>query len=246
MLELVQELLLKNSKMRAAGLQWRIQKISRRRRLGLIGLALFVLIFTNWSDSSAPAEIRGRAACILGGSNYENIVVFLTGPSVSVPRSPRKPAVIDQRGLRFSPHVLPVVPGTTVAFPNSDPIRHNVFSASEVCLFNLGIYGPGITRTITLNRTGVVEVLCNVHPEMLAYILVLDTLHLTRLDRRGCFQFTKITPGRYQLNFWCEHRGFIARDLVVRGGQIRKIEAMLHRDEVKENGRTIPLRPKEN
>lgn len=204
-----------------------------------------MLIFISSFDLSAPAEISGLATCTLDGPSNENIVVFLTGPSLSAPRPPAAPVVIDQHGLRFTPHVLPVAPGTRVAFLNSDPIRHSVFSASEACLFNLGTYGPGITRTITLNRTGVVDVLCNVHPEMSAYILVLDSPYFTRLDQRGSFQFTKITAGPYELNFWCEHRGSISRDLLVKGGQIRKIEAVLHRDEVKENGRAIPLRPKE-
>lgn len=115
---------------------------------------------------------------------------------------PKEAAVMDQRELRFVPHVLPIQVGATVEFPNSDPISHNVFSISEAKRFNLGLYQRGTKRRIKFDQAGVVELLCNVHLEMSAYILVLKNPYFARTGSDGTYRIAGVPAGRYRLRCW--------------------------------------------
>ncbi|MDA2926288.1 carboxypeptidase regulatory-like domain-containing protein [Acidobacteria bacterium AH-259-G07] len=194
-------------------------------------MLLFVALLAGILAPGQPARIEGIAVCTPGAPR-ENVVVFLTGNQPTELEPPKDPVLLDQRRLRFTPHVLPIVRGTTVAFPNSDRIRHNVFSASETRMFNLGTYPFGVVRTVTFDKPGVVELLCNVHLEMSAHILVLETPYFSSTDSRGFFRIAGVVPGVYSLNFWCEHRGFISQELVLRSGQTSTLQAILHANEV--------------
>ncbi len=110
-------------------------------------------------------------------------------------------AKMDQQNKLFHPHVLPVVQGTTVEFLNGDDLQHNVFGvgADE---FNLGSFGKGLVREHTFNKTGEVDVLCNVHPEMEAFILVLENPFFSQVDSSGRFHIANVPPGSYVLKAW--------------------------------------------
>ncbi len=112
-------------------------------------------------------------------------------------------AQMDQKNKVFVPYLLPVVQGTTVEFHNSDNLQHNVFGvgADE---FNLGTYGLGASKGITFNKLGEVDILCNVHPEMGGYILVLQNPYFARLDSGGKFRIAGVPPGDYVLKVWYE------------------------------------------
>jgi plastocyanin len=112
-------------------------------------------------------------------------------------------AAMDQKNKLFVPYVLPVVQGTTVEFHNSDNLQHNVFGvgADE---FNLGTYGGGASKGIAFNKPGEVDILCNVHPEMGGYILVLQNPYFARLDSSGKFRIAGVPPGDYVLKVWYE------------------------------------------
>ncbi|MGB9106015.1 MAG: plastocyanin/azurin family copper-binding protein, partial [Terriglobales bacterium] len=86
--------------------------------------------------------------------------------------TPDRVVLMDQKSLRFVPHVLAIQVGTTVEFANSDPLAHNVFSISSPKRFNLGLYGRGTSRRMKFDQPGVVQLLCNVHQEMSAFIVV--------------------------------------------------------------------------
>ncbi len=116
-------------------------------------------------------------------------------------------ATIDQRGLRFVPHVLVVRVGTTVNFPNSDPLAHNVFSISPAKRFNLGLYGRGTVRHIRFDRPGVVQLLCNVHQEMSAFIVVVKNPYYARPDEDGSFRIAGVPAGKHRLRCWHERLG---------------------------------------
>jgi plastocyanin len=140
----------------------------------------------------------------------------------SVPfEPPVRPAVMDQRGLEFIPHVLPVLLGTRVAFVNSDPVGHNVFSASAPKPFNLGTYPSGVSRYVTFDRPGVMEILCNVHPEMVAYILVLETPYFTLTDEQGRYRIRDLPPGSHSAWVWCEVQGSRSRPVQLGPGVTR-------------------------
>ena len=110
-------------------------------------------------------------------------------------------AVMDQQNKLFNPYVLPVLVGTTVEFRNSDSLQHNVFGvgADE---FNLGNWTKGISRQQTFNKPGDVSILCNVHPEMEAHILVLQNPYFARPDKSGKFLISNVPPGEYVLRAW--------------------------------------------
>lgn len=108
---------------------------------------------------------------------------------------------MDQQNKVFLPFVLPVVQGTTVEFNNGDDLTHNVFGvgADE---FNLGNWTKGIVREHSFNKLGEVSILCNVHPEMEAYILVLQNPYFAHPDGGGKFRIVGVPPGEYVVKAW--------------------------------------------
>lgn len=131
--------------------------------------------------------------------------------------------IVDQKNLMFVPHVLPVLVGTTVDFHNGEEpsggraINHNIFSPSSTARFDLGTYGYGLSRSVTFDKPGVVTLLCNVHPEMCAYILVLETPYFTLTDREGSYRLEGVPPGRYVLKAWHPLLRPDSREVVVSG-----------------------------
>ena len=112
---------------------------------------------------------------------------------------------MDQKNLAFIPRVLPVARGTIVEFTNSDDVQHNVFSPSPISgKFNLGTYGPGATHTVTLDQPGDVRVLCNIHMEMEAHILVLDGPYFATVAQDGSYQVADVPAGAYTVKIWHE------------------------------------------
>ncbi len=124
---------------------------------------------------------------------------------------------MDQRLRVYTPHVLVVMKGQQVHFPNSDLVRHNVFSASKVHRFNLGIYPRGEQKEETFDQTGVIALLCNVHPEMSGYIVVVDTPWSVVVGADGTFRIDAIPPGNYELVAWHEGLAELRRPIELRG-----------------------------
>lgn len=137
-----------------------------------------------------------------------NFVVYLdeVPPARIVPLA-EKPAVrprfvMDQKGLTFVPHVLPILAGSTVEFPNSDPVYHNVFSFSKTRTFDLGRYPTGRSKAITFNQPGLVKVYCDMHSQMNAFILVLANPYFTLSDENGNYAIRDIPAGVYKAKAW--------------------------------------------
>jgi plastocyanin len=119
-----------------------------------------------------------------------------------LPPSPAR-ATMVQKGKMFTPHVLAVSSGTTVDFPNFDPIFHNAFSSYSGQIFDVGLYPPGTSRAVRFTRPGVLRIFCNIHPAMSAIILVLDTPWFAKTARDGSFAMN-VPPGGYELNVFHE------------------------------------------
>jgi plastocyanin len=117
---------------------------------------------------------------------------------------PAAAVVLDQINLVFVPHVLPVLAGTTVAFPNNDTVRHNVFSPSPAKRFNLGTYAQKVTKHVVFDQPGVVALLCNVHAEMSAYVVVTETPYFAVTNAAGEYTIPNVPPGSYVLKAWHE------------------------------------------
>lgn len=113
-------------------------------------------------------------------------------------------AAMAQRNEQFSPHVLAVAAGSSVDFPNNDPIYHNVFSLSSARSFDLGRYAQGTSKSVRFNSAGVVQVFCHIHADMSGFILVYDHPFFVTPDADGRFTLDGIPPGEYQLVAWHE------------------------------------------
>ncbi|GAB63458.1 MAG: hypothetical protein DWB56_01380 [Candidatus Jettenia sp.] len=118
---------------------------------------------------------------------------------------PTEHAVMDQKNMAFIPHVLPIVKGTTVDFLNSDSVQHNVYSPDVVAdNMNLGTWLKGEVRSFTFHKSGIASIRCNVHVDMLAYILVLQNPYFARVSNDGSFSITDVPPGEYTVKLWSE------------------------------------------
>jgi hypothetical protein len=109
---------------------------------------------------------------------------------------------MTQQDETFRPHVLPVVRGTSVAFPNADDVYHNVFSLSSAMNFDLGRYPKGSSRSLTFGKSGRVDVFCHIHSDMNAIVLVLDNPYFTSPDAKGHFVIDSVPPGDYVTIGW--------------------------------------------
>jgi plastocyanin len=111
-------------------------------------------------------------------------------------------ARMDQRHEAFVPHVLAITTGTTVEFPNSDPFFHNVFSLSKTKSFDLGRYPAGKSRAVRFDRPGIVQVFCEIHSHMSAYILVFAHRFFSLTDAAGTYRLEQVPPGTYTVVVW--------------------------------------------
>lgn len=137
-------------------------------------------------------------------SRIHSVVVYLV-PTAGPTLAPPTPVTVemDQRGLRFVPSVIAVTPGSTVHFPNSDPLMHNVFSPGQrTGGFDLGTYGTSERRSFTFREEGAHVILCHVHPEMAAYVVVVAAPYRTVSDSAGRYQLVDVAPGTYRLRTW--------------------------------------------
>ena len=174
--------------------------------------------FRIYSDAGAPAVAPRDAET----SALRGVVVYLEG----VPRSAHpvthgatpSAARMEQKDERFAPRVLPVVAGTTVAFPNTDPIFHNVFSLSGAKAFDLGRYPRGESRSVRFDKPGVVQVFCHIHSDMRAVVLVLDSPAFAVPGDDGRYALDGVPPGEYVLVAWHERAQPIRRKVRVTAG----------------------------
>ncbi|MGV3520720.1 hypothetical protein [Luteitalea sp.] len=126
---------------------------------------------------------------------------------------------MDQRNETFVPHVLAIRTGTTVDFPNSDRIYHNVFSLSPTRRFDLGRYAVGRSKAVRFDRPGVVRVFCDIHSHMSAFILVFSHRYFAVTQPDGTFQLPPVPAGTYMLASWYEGEVRANRQVVVRSGE---------------------------
>jgi plastocyanin len=147
------------------------------------------------SDSRIDAVTRQK--------DFSGVVVSAQPVSAEILARPPGHAAMEQKGKTFTPHVLPIMAGTTVDFPNFDPIFHSAFSSYSGQIFDVGLYPPGTSRSVRFIRPGVVRVFCNIHPAMSAIILVLDTPWFISTAKNGSFEMN-VPPGEYELSIFHE------------------------------------------
>jgi plastocyanin len=172
-------------------------------RTAVIFIALAVLAGDARSKPSS-GTVKGAVIVTANGkpkADKKGVVIYLE----NVPGTPPKPknnAVIKQREKQFDPPLTIVVKGTTVDFPNEDKIFHNVFSVSRPARFDLGLYKSGTAKSVEMKRAGTVDVYCNIHPEMIAKVKVLDNAYYTITGSDGAFKIENVPPGEYPVVAW--------------------------------------------
>ncbi|HWB85569.1 MAG TPA: carboxypeptidase regulatory-like domain-containing protein [Bryobacteraceae bacterium] len=146
---------------------------------------------------SRDAEVRKH-------NDYSGVVLWLLCAEGPTPLAAAKRVEMIQKDKRFTPHVLAIPLGSTVEFPNFDPIFHSAFSNFSGQPFDVGLYPPGSSKSVTFRHSGIVRVFCNIHPTMSAIIAVLRTPWYTVTPSSGRFSVTGVPPGDYQLHVFHE------------------------------------------
>jgi len=146
------------------------------------------------------------------------VVVYLEGAVPAADESAGHTPQIQQVDRRFMPDLVVVPVGSTVSFPNMDPIFHNIYSLSKAKTFDLGAYDKGETRKVTFPKAGIVEVYCHLHPNMAATVVVTPNHWYARPDRAGQYQIHNVPPGQYTLVAWHKSAGFFRKTIVVESG----------------------------
>jgi plastocyanin len=151
-------------------------------------------------------------------SRRRSVVYLETAPREAFDARQEPRARVDQRNEAFVPHVLAIVAGTTVDFPNNDVTFHNVFSLSKTQPFDLGRYPAGRSRSVRFDRPGIVRVFCDIHSHMSAFILVFAHRYFAVTDEEGRYRLENVPPGRYTVVAWHETAPSQSRTIVVSEG----------------------------
>lgn len=156
--------------------------------------------------------------------DYSGVVVWLeplgNWAAQTVAPPPPVQAEMAQKDKTFQPHVLAIPLGSTVSFPNFDPVFHNAFSNFNGQIFDVGLYRPGSSRTVRFELPGVVRVFCNIHPRMSAVIVVLKNRYFGVSTKTGAFEIPGAPAGEYQLHIFHERASeeslqFLERRIIV-------------------------------
>jgi plastocyanin len=163
----------------------------------LAGLAVLAILAVPRGAARAEPSGRVTGAATVTESDGKpagaaDVIVYMVG--FSEPAS-NQVTTIAQRGRKFVPDLVAITVNERIAFPNNDPFLHNVFSQSGARKFDLGSFKGGETKERLFPEAGVVDVYCNIHPEMAATILVLPNRRHTRVDASGRFVLEGVPPG---------------------------------------------------
>lgn len=166
-----------------------------------------------------PGTITGKVKC-RRVRHSGDAIVYIEKVGDNKYDAPTEHGVVDQMNLVFVPHVLAVQKGTTVDFPNNDQVRHNVFSPPDCCnQFNLGTYDVGSSKPVNFDASCEVPLLCNVHAEMSAFVVVIDNPYFGVTAKDGSFKIENVPPGTYKLKTWHEKLRTEEQEVKVEGGK---------------------------
>jgi plastocyanin len=152
----------------------------------------------------------------------KDFIVYIDGAMTNVTFSTPTKDVITQKDAMFHPHVMPVVVGTEVRWPNKDDIFHNVFSISDAKNFDLGLYKDPEIGKITFDKAGRVDVFCSIHSQMNCVILVLQNPFFAATDSKGAYRISNIPGGTYKVKAWHERLpGQVKEITIPEDGEVR-------------------------
>lgn len=168
----------------------------------VLACAICLLMVFLWTTIAQAGTIVGNVKA-RGVKSPQGVVVYMDHKHAGRVSTEGKTATLDQFSMVFVPRILPVTVGTTVNILNSDDVPHTAFTPSEVGdKFDSGIMVKGDAQSFTFNKPGVIPVLCALHPEMEAYIVVLKNPLYAVSDEKGNFEFTNVSAGTHRLSTW--------------------------------------------
>ena len=168
------------------------------------------------ASSLDAAAVTGRVSFLTkrGQKPAPNETLISLEPAAKGAKKPAAAFSMTTRGKAFLPHVLAIPAGSTISFPNEDPISHNLFSLTPGYTFDLGLYRKGPGKTHRFDAPGVVNVYCNIHPNMSAVVHVMSTPYYGFADANGDYSFD-VPAGKYRVTAWNEQGGSAAADIEV-------------------------------
>ena len=180
-----------------------------------------LLLALGFTSLAWAGEIKGKVT-VHGLRSAENIAVYVDAIAGKTFTPPAQHAIEDQRKMTFIPHVLVVLQGTTVDFLNSDPVGHNVYwpsvSGNKKLQHNLGTWPQGVKKSFAFNDLGVASLLCNVHPEMSGYVVVVPTPYFAVTNKEGEFEIKDVPAGHYTVKTWSEEGKPVTQGVDVAAG----------------------------
>jgi len=177
------------------------------------------------AGAAPPATVRGTVV-VKGQKTNADAVVTLEAPGLKT-TPPAEPLQIDQKGFRFIPHITVTVPGGTVRFLNNDPEPHNVYSPEG--RYNLGTWPPKETRDHKFEAPGIYSQLCNIHPDMLGFVVVVPTPYFAVTDAAGAFEIKGVPAGKYTLVVWHEKKDGLEQEVTVQAGKPLALDLVVER-----------------
>lgn len=181
-------------------------RIASVRTAVIFLLLWFVQVHAQTATVTVKVAVQHAGGGATGSSaDSSNVVLWLTplDTPAAMPVHENKYRLVQQH-KQFHPHVLVVPVGSAVEFPNLDPFFHNVFSLYKGKRFDLGLYEAGKSRVVRFERPGVSFVFCNIHSDMSAYVIAVETPYFAVTDARGQATIPDVLAGRYQLEVWYE------------------------------------------
>jgi len=170
----------------------------------VVGIVLLLAVGGLMSDAGISGRIVILEKDNKPSPDLSDAVLYLEAPASVATAGKPVTVEIAITDKTYAPHVVVVPVGSTVRFPNHDPFNHNVFSVSEPNSFDLGLYGRGEAKSHTFDHPGLVRVYCNVHPRMVAYVLVMENRYFAQPSNDGSFTIDNVPAGRYRLHVWHE------------------------------------------
>jgi len=190
-------------------------------RAVLLAAICFVPLLFN--GVARAGDIKGTVS-VQGLRSAQDIAVYVDAIPGKHFDAPAQHIVVDQRKMTFVPHVVVVLQGTTVDFLNSDPVGHNVYwpsiSGNKKLAHNLGTWPKGERKSFQFNDLGAASLLCNVHPEMSGYVIVVATPYFAVADKDGSFEIKNVPPGTYTLKTWSEEGKPTTQSITVGNGAL--------------------------
>jgi len=188
---------------------------------------------------TAPVSVYQRGTAVKLGADAEQdpiayersrVVVYIEGAGPAAPDTTTPGETteqVEQLDRRFVPDLVVVPIGSSVSFPNMDPIFHNIYSLSKAKTFDLGSYDKGETRRVKFPKPGIVEVYCHLHPNMAATVVVTPNRWYARPDRAGHYRIPDVPPGKYTVVAWHKSAGFYRKTIVVEEGHDQSVDFLI-------------------